>query len=50
MLITTCFDPYCIIIRCISVYLNAEFLFNMDPYFSSYLTVSLYDYCLVVNF
>jgi hypothetical protein len=34
MLIMICFDPYCVIIRCISVYLDAEFLFNIDPYFS----------------
>jgi hypothetical protein len=33
MLIMTCFDPCWVIIRCISVYLEAEFLFNMDPYF-----------------
>jgi hypothetical protein len=25
MLLTTCFDPYWVIIRCISVYLDAEF-------------------------
>jgi hypothetical protein len=31
VLITTCFDPFWVIIRCISVYLEA--LFNMDPYF-----------------
>jgi hypothetical protein len=47
MLITTCFDPYWVIIGCISVYVDAEFLFSMDPYFSSYLTISLCDYCLV---
>jgi hypothetical protein len=39
MLITTCFDPYWVIIKCISVYLDAELLFSMDSYFPSYLTI-----------
>jgi hypothetical protein len=43
------FNPYCVIIGCISVYLHPEFLFNMDLCFSSYLTIWLCEYCLVVN-
>jgi hypothetical protein len=49
MLITTCFDPYWVIIRCISSSLHAEFLFKYGYIFSLYFTIRLRDYCLVIN-
>jgi hypothetical protein len=41
MMNTTFFDPYWVIIRCISVYLVAEFLFGYGSIFSSFLTIRL---------